>query len=769
MDGDPLPPLLAGLRVAAAGDRPALVAARLLADLGAACVVVEPPAGHPLRAQPPLTGGVGAVWWELTRGMEIVRGALADLDLSALDILIVTNEPPPAPDPVIVVRISPFGPSGPCAHWRGSELIVQAASGLLALVGDPDRPPVMIGGHPIESVAGAQAATAALIALIERDRSGRGQRVDVSQQAAAAWATHPTRPMWRLEGQRTSRAGCYRPFGAARRRLIFPCADGYVAVQGVLGREWPAFVAWATEEGMDDPRLRDPLLTEAAHRASVVPGGVDQATIDQVDDLIAPFLLRKTRRELYEEGQRRRIILFPVNTPADLLADPHLQARRFFAAAATPSGQTCLVPGTPVTIVSAGAAAAPQRADSSASTGALAGVRVLDFSWVGAGPLLTFQLAAHGAEVIRVESALRPDVLRLSPPYVRGEPNLETSGYFFPLNASKRSIALNLATAEGRAIARQLAARCDIVVDSFTPRVMPRWGLDHAALRRDHPDLIVLSLSMLGATGPHRDALGFGTVLQAAAGYPAVTGWPDRDPVATGVPFTDWIAPFAVLPTLLAALLQQRRAGRGYALDASQLEATLTLFREPLIAVQCAGAVERAGNRLLGGGVDLAVPHGVYRCRDEDCWIAIACLEEDDWTRLAAFIGSPPVPARAPLAVRREARLAIDDWLAQWCRSHDADAAAAALQEAGVPAAPVRDVVSAADDPQLRAWGFGTLLDHPAAGETPYDPPAFRLARTPAELRPAPLLGQHTEEVIRTLLALSDEEWERLVAAGVFV
>jgi benzylsuccinate CoA-transferase BbsF subunit len=406
---------------------------------------------------------------------------------------------------------------------------------------------------------------------------------------------------------------------------------------------------------------------------------------------------------------------------------------------------------------------------SGGDVGPFAGLRVLDFSWVGAGPLTTLQLAVYGAEVIRVESTLRPDVLRLSPPFVGGEPNLETSGYFFPLNAGKRSLALNLATDAGRAIARRLATICDIVVDSFTPRVMPSWGLDQATLRRERPDLIVLSLSMVGATGPDRDALGFGTVLQAAAGYPAVTGWPDRGPVAPGIPFTDWIAPFAVLPTLLAAVAHRQRTGEGCFLDASQLEATVTLFREPVVATQCGDAPSRAGNRLLAAGIDIAVPHGVYPCRGDDRWLAIACLQDAEWSRLAAVIGDPPVSARAPLAERRPARLAIDTWIARWSIEHDGDEAAALLQAAGVPAAPVRDVAAAAGDAQLRAWGFGTILEHPVAGPTPYDPPAFRLVRSPACLRPAPVLGADTELVIRELLGLSDEDWNQLVAAGAFL
>ncbi|MFN8533739.1 MAG: CoA transferase [Dehalococcoidia bacterium] len=754
------------LTVLATGDLPALVAARLFADLGARVSVLVPPGGHPLATVPPFIGGVGAAWWELTRDMTPVVAPTDEPDV------LFDARPPGAPElPVgvsaITARITPFGMTGPCADWQGGDLIVSAASGLLDLVGDPDRAPLRIGGGPVASLAGAQAASAAAIALFERSRSGQGQFIDISAQASAAWATHPIRPLWLLERQMTKRSGPSRPFGEASRRLIFPCADGYVAMQGVLGREWAAFIAWAGETGMDEP-LRDPRFARVAEVAGTVPGGVDQVVVDEVDRLIIPFLLRHNKRTLYEEGQRRRIIVFPVNGPADLLADDQLNTRQFFKRAVAPDGRTFDVPGDPVRVNFGPDGQHPHPLPVSGG-GALAGLRVLDFSWVGAGPMTTLQLALHGAEVIRVESNLRPDILRLSPPYVGGQRDLETSGYFAPLNAAKTGISLNLTVEAGREVARRLAARCDLVVESFTPRVMEQWGLDYLTLSKDNPGLIMLSMSMLGGSGPGRDALGFGTVLQAAAGFAALTGWPDRDPVATGIPFTDWLAPFCVLPTLLAALDHRRRTGQGCYLDCSQLEATLALFREPIVATQLGSFAKRTGNRLLFGGEEIAFPHGVYRAKGDDRWIAIACYDDRHWEALTRVIPKAPVAPTCCLSERLTARKTIETWLAAWTTDCDADVLAEMLQQAGVPAAAVRDAQTASDDAQLRHRGFGTVIDHPVAGPTPYDPPAYSLHRTPARLARAPLLGEATEPIVRRLLDLSAAEFEELAETGAFL
>ncbi|MCL6646861.1 MAG: CoA transferase, partial [Chloroflexi bacterium] len=669
------PPLLAGLQVLATADRSALVAARLLADLGAKVTILEPLGGSPLRTVPPLVGGTGVGWWELTRGATVVAGGDAELAelAQAADVLFDGRSPPrPALSShpgLISVQLTPFGQSGPRAHWKGGELIVAAASGLLSLVGDPDRAPVRIGGDPLGALTGACAATAACLALLDPARACR--QIEVSAQAAAAWATHPTRQLWLLAGQLTRRSGPWRPFGQARRRLIFPCADGYIALHGVLGREWPAFLAWLAEEGQAAP-FADPRYAAAAASASLTPGGIDQELVDEVDGKIALFFQRYPKRLLAAEGQRRRIIIFPVNTPSDLLADRQLQARGFFQPVAAPDGQPLQVPGVPARI-ELGPTAAPPPPRPPTRGQPLAGVRVLDFSWVGAGPLLTLQLAVYGAEVIRIESTLRPDVLRLNPPYARGEPDLEASGYFAPLNASKRSVRLNLSIPAGQALARRLVQRCDVVVESFTPQVMERWGLDYPSLAREAPGIIMLSFSLHGATGPDRAVLGFGTVLSAEAGFAALTGWPDRDPVVPGVPFTDWLAPYAVLPALLAALAQRQRTGQGCYLDCSQLEATLALLREPLLAAQLGLPAERLGNRLAIAGRDLVVPHNVYRCQGEESWVAIACYAEAEWQRLASIVGDPPVAAQAPLPVRQAQREAIDAWLATWCGGRTAE------------------------------------------------------------------------------------------------
>lgn len=784
-------PFYQGVSVLLIGGEPTLFTGRLLADLGAGVTLVEPPGGDPYRrVGPHLPSGTGVDWWALTRdfrsieadprsleGRTQIRELLRYTDLlveslppGEIDQLGLGRKPLQAENPgLIQVSISPFGQTGPYAEYLGGDLVIGALAGLLDLCGDLDRAPVRIGVSQGIRAPAAQAAAAAAIALSIRQRTGVAQTVDVSAQAAVAWNTHPTRQLWLLNEQITRRAGVHRPFGERTRRLIYPCADGYVAVQGVLGREWPALVEWLAEEGMDGP-LRDPKWQGYAEIGGLVPGGIPDDVLAELDTLIIPFFQRFPKRRLFEEGQRRRIIMFPVNDAADLSHDPQLRHRQFFQPVEV-EGKTLEVLGPAVRIgsldepVQRNLISATEPPFPTPASPSLRGLRILDFSWVGAGPLTTTLLALHGADVIRVETSLRPDVLRVTPPFVNGEPNIEASGYFYPLNPNKRDISINLATPEGLSLAKRLVAVSDAVVESFTPRVMRQLGLSYQELKPHRPDLVMMSLSMAGQSGPDRDALGFGTVLQAAVGFPAVTGWPDRAPTAPGLPFTDWLVPLVAMPALLSAIDFRDRTGAGSYLDCSQYEAALTFLGPAWNSYALTGiAPGREGNRLTADGKDLAFPHGVYQARDG--WLAVACFVEDQWQRLASVIGDPPGGQKQNLMERLANRDEIDRWLESWAGQQPAAEAMELLQAAGVPAGVVHTARTVCSDPQLAHRSFGTILVHPEAGPTPYDPPAFSFSATPVDLQPAPTIGQHNAEVLGELLGLTSNEIDALADAG---
>ena len=400
---------------------------------------------------------------------------------------------------------------------------------------------------------------------------------------------------------------------------------------------------------------------------------------------------------------------------------------------------------------------------------ALAGIRVLDFCWVGAGALVTKVLAEHGAEVIKVESRSRPDNLRVSPPFRPGENGLDASGYFASRNNDKHSFALNMREERGRELARRLAARCDLVTSNFRPGVMERWGLGYDELAAANPGLVYLAMPMQGSDGPHRDYIGFGSTIAALCGLAHLSGRADRGPVGTGTHYPDHVpSPGHALVAVLAALRRRRLTGEGCRIELSQLESAVELVA-PALAAASAGAPEplRDGNR-----VPHQSPSAVLRCRGEDEWIALAARDDAEWRALAEVLGAPELGGDARFATHA-ARKANEDELeralAPLCAVRDGHELAAALQERCVPAAAVLAGDGVLADPQLSARRYWRTLVHPVLGEitAPAAPFVADGMRTGAE-RAAPLLGEHTRALAASVLELGDAEIDRLEREQVF-
>lgn len=403
----------------------------------------------------------------------------------------------------------------------------------------------------------------------------------------------------------------------------------------------------------------------------------------------------------------------------------------------------------------------------------LRGIRVADFSWVGVGPVTTKYLADHGAEVIRIESIDRPDTLRRAAPFVDGVPGYERSGHFFNLNSSKKSIALDMTRPEGQEVARRLIEHSDVVAESFTSRVMAGWGLDYESVRAIKPDIVYISMSMEGRTGRHKDNLGFGTALQAMAGYSYITGWADRDPTIPSIPYTDWLVPQLTSFALLSALEYRRVSGEGQWIDASQLEAGMLGLTTLMLDATFNGADSgRIGN---ADRYDQRVPHAVFRCRGEDRWIAIVVHDDGDWARLVDLVKADGAtaltdhPEWSTLAGRLPCREEIEFAIDAWTSRHDPHELMHRLQEAGIDAGVVQNQQDVTEDPQLTLRGHAQPVDHPEVGVQAYDSYSFRFDGERTPLGPAPLLGQHTREVLVDALGLSEEEFISLVESGVTV
>jgi benzylsuccinate CoA-transferase BbsF subunit len=399
----------------------------------------------------------------------------------------------------------------------------------------------------------------------------------------------------------------------------------------------------------------------------------------------------------------------------------------------------------------------------------LDGLRVLDFCWIGAGAFVTRVLADLGAEVIKVESRAHPDNLRLSPPHQSGAAPLENSGYFASRNTSKKSLALNMTEPRAREIALRLAARCSIVSNNFRPGVMDKWGLGYDAVAAVNPSVIYLSMPMQGATGPHRDYIGFGSTIAALCGLVGMAGKPGRPPIGTGTHYPDHAPnPGHALVAVLAAAIHRARTGEGQLIELAQIESTVNMLGPQVLACSADGALPVIdGNRRSG-----AVPRGVFPCRGEDTWCAIEVANDAQWQGLIAALGSPALMAStayATLAGRERCVDEIEQQLSQETSRYVSEELVERLQHHGVAAAVVQTSAEVAGDPQLRARRYWENVEHSEMGTVLVNKPPFR---TIGEERcvpgPPPLLGQHTVEVATALLGFDEAECRRLIEEKVF-
>jgi benzylsuccinate CoA-transferase BbsF subunit len=401
---------------------------------------------------------------------------------------------------------------------------------------------------------------------------------------------------------------------------------------------------------------------------------------------------------------------------------------------------------------------------------ALNGIRILDFSWFGAAPIGTKMLADHGAEVIRVESMTRPDLLRVVGTHHFRDytPDINGSGFFNDFNSSKYGITLNLNHPAGLEVVRRLVAISDVVIDSFTRKAMRKWSLSYDDLVRIKPDIIVVSASQQGHTGPHADYLGFGYNLQALSGINHLTGFPDGYPLGTSVNYPDFVIPMFVASVIMSALLHRRRTGTGQHIDLSQYQAMVSTLGPTLMDYLVNGRVQTR----TGGRSATAAPHGVYRCRGDDRWCAIAVHTDEAWQALCEVLGNPPWTREERFQTLTGRLRHVDDLdrlLNAWTSQHTPEDVMQRLQEAGVAAGVVQDAHDLLDyDPQLRHRGHYRLLNHPVTGPTLYMGPAFQLSATPARLRPAPCLGEHNAYVYGQLLGMSAEEIAKYTDEHVF-
>src|SRR5438128_10593858 len=642
---------IASTAVAPGSEAAAAHAARILADLGADVVKLEPEQGDGARRRPPFVQGVpqadGSCWGipldANKRDATISRSALAVLAPGADvilqgDVAARYEDVARANPAAVLVTITPYGLTGPLAGAPASDLEITAASGSLWLAGEPGRAPIRSSLPQSPFWSGMYGAMGALVALAARARGGRGQHVDVSGQASMATVHPPAIVHWDVLKEGHERLGAAligRSIVGARFRNLWRCADGYVsfAIQGgPIGRHTGRqLAAWMKEKGALDDVIGAIDWDTFDNRV------LTQAQVDRLEASVESFLLTLTKREFFAGVIAGNMLGYPASDARDIFADEQLEARGFWQEIrvgereVTFPGGFALFDGVrpalrrgapslydpraePAWTAGAGAtrALAEERARATvaaraeaygattatatlappaATAGALAGPRVVELGWAGAGPFVGNALPHPGAEVIHLESRQALDPFRTTYPPFKGEPAPDRAGMFAFYNDGKRGATLNLRDPRAADLALRLVAKADVVIESFPAGTLARRGLSHEAMRRARPDVVVLSSCNQGQTGPHAQHPGYGSQLTALAGFNELLGEPDRSPVILYGPYIDYIAVGYGVIAILAALDRRRRTGEGCLVDLAQYEAGLQFMAPALLELAANGTV----------------------------------------------------------------------------------------------------------------------------------------------------------------------------------
>lgn len=397
------------------------------------------------------------------------------------------------------------------------------------------------------------------------------------------------------------------------------------------------------------------------------------------------------------------------------------------------------------------------------------GVKIVGFVYAGVGTLTMKTFAEHGATSVRIESMTRPDNVRLAPPWKDDVVNVNGSFLFDIVNNDRLSVGLNMNHPRALEVAQMLVRWADVVVDNFRPGTMAKWGLSYEDIKKLKPDIIMISTSLFGNTGPHADMPGYGPHLQAYAGFTNMAGRPDGRSVMVGQSVPDFIAPTFGVTAVIAALDYRRRTGQGQYIDLSELETAIFGLAPALLDYTVNGRIQtRAGN-----SCHYAAPHNTYRCQGDDRWCAIAVFTEQEWRSLCEVMGNPEWSKEArfqTLLGRKENEADLDRLIEEWTVNYPPEDVMAKMQEAGVAAGVVQNAEDVCEhDPQVKHRHQFWELDQPVLGRHSYLGGCFTLSKTPRELkRGSPLLGEHSEYVYKELLGMSQEEYDSYLLDGVF-
>jgi len=773
---------LSGLRVLELGDRVSTAwCARLLAGYGAEVVAIEPHGGHPLRAHAPFDrDGTGIAARYVLGG----RSAADPSDCAALasgaDVIVtsMSGDAPLAPAKLaqvnpdaLIVAISPYGLDGERANLPGNDLTACAASGWASVNGSAGRTPLKGSGYQASYQAGTFAFGVVLCALIEQlaNRTS-GQIIDVAEVEVLVSTFAPAPLRYQYSGFVWPR----KPALDVNEGPV-PVKDGYFAL--TISR--PAFWVKAMRilglpDLADDPNLQEP--------------GLRPKFKERFAERVAAAMAGWTRMDLFDALAAERVIAGPVLRMDEFAANPQFEARGFLQS----EGTAVRLPGSFARMTRSGwrradgamarplvrgftargrMAVQPRRAGA-AGRGPLHGFRGVVLTQAWAGTYATQLLGLLGADVIQVEVRGRLDSWRGTyknpiPKHLAQRPSAKHAWNVSPLynsvNLNKRCVTLDLATAEGVAVFKRLIAHADFVAENFSPRVMGNLGIGYDTLSAIKPDLVMASLSAYGATGPWAPVPGIGGTIEPSSGMSALLGYPGEHPQNSGQMYPDPVAGLCGFAALALALLHRDRTGDGQYIDLSMQEANFVFIGDAWLEYALTDRVRGP----LGNRHPLFAPHGIFPARGDDQWLAVAVESDAQWRALCDVLGIDAT-THPTQAARKADEAVLEAALAQRTARCDKLELAATLCARGIASAAVLDAREIATDSALRARGHLVPVEHPQAGTMWQSGLPARLSRTPGGVtRPAPLQGQHSSEVFKELLGMTDAQYQALVDAEV--
>lgn len=797
---------LEGIRVVELGEVvSAPYCAKLFADFGADVVKVEAPgsgdvARHwgpfPDDAPHPEKSGLyhflNTGKRSVTIDVTVPHGRERLLELLAWADVFVENNPPAwmrqhgldydsirdVNADLVMISITPYGQTGPYSDWKGYDLNAFHLSGAShRYCGRPGQAPLEHGTFTADFYGAVTAAAWGLGTTMGRDHAGGGQHVDVScaEAIAATFVGSQNIGGYAQNGTYDTRTGI--GMGMSAPNAILPCKDGHVWVLVLETAQWRGLVRAMGSPEWADIEMFDDMFVRGENRDIIRP-------------LTEAWTMQHGKFEIMETCQAEGAPVTAIFTIEEAVEQAHLRERGYIVALdhpelgrhrslgppfkllASPGGPYRAAPllGEHDDLLSAdlprrivtGPAASP--AQTAAAPAPMEGIRVANFGWVWAGPMVGQTLAFLGAEVYKIESRARIDMARTIPPFAEGVRDHDRSLSHHAGWAGNGSVTLNLKSPEGIELARQFVAECDVVVENFAPGVMDRLGLGYQELAKVRPDLVMFSMPAAGLYGPYRDLRTYGLSLASLTGMDSLTGYTDGPPIpmenAITDPYNGILGAFAIL----VALHHRQRTGCGQHIDYSQQEAVMHMVGPAVMDYVMNGrsATPMGNTHPLGMGA----PHGVFPCVGDDRWISIAVMSEAEWSALVDAMGSPTWAEAVEFATPADRIHNIETLhqrVAEWSISWDDRELAATLQRHGVAAAPVLSVADLLGDAHYRERGTFVEVEYPLGfSETIYGA-YVKLSRSEVPVRPGPVLGADNDHVFLDLLGLSPDRYEALV------